>query len=888
MKLIHKYAAMLLIGFVVPMTILGVLAYLSMKDIEQHATQKAADTLEESEQDRLFHMTLHQAHAIDDSFAQIESDVDDICHAFEFWRMNPHSVPRQLFSQPYEGLDTAGLPAFGYVHPDYGVYADFEQRAEGFPWLPRPGVERVRSDPDFRDEVTQLLFEIMLLNPQFYAASERHGELLDLVWIVLVNGLANDHPPFDHHEAIAEDPDVIDLDESTLDYVYLLDPEHNPERRTVWLDPYFDRFKRTWMTSCVAPLYEGDRFWGTTGMDLLLSTVRDVVLTLDPGPNGYAFLISSTGTPIALPERGVSELLWEEDARQAILQTYLDGEDQEWTDEALEALETLNLVETPNEELRALVQVMTEGREGTAHIQLGGESKLLAYAPISKTGWSLGVVTPLRDVVSGAEVIAEAIHTETTQAMRHFFWIAAVVLLFGVAIGIIFILHSVRPLSALAHRVEKIRWDQLSFDPVHTKRKDEIGELYSNMEEMIALLRKAKEERELLDRELGSVQRVESLGVLAGGIAHDFNNFLTAILGNVSLAAMKLPEHAEQRRFLVEAERACERARELTQQLLTFSKGGAPQIQIFSLPEIVAQASKFALRGLVHQCNLKLSPDLWPVKADPGQISRVINNLVINASQAMSKGGTIRITAGNEHIGEEENRHMKVGSYVRVTVSDGGEGIAEDALPNVFDPFFTTKKTGTGLGLSVCFNVVQRHGGHIEIESVPGKGTNVSVWLPAAPDEHPRPLEESEDVDAVPGRVLVMDDEEQVLDMARRALSELGYKVEVARSGDQAVNLYRRAEATSTPIDLVILDLTVRGGMGGVEAAQQILKINGQARLIVSSGYSSDEALSDPVAHGFQAAVLKPYDVRTLGRAVAKCLGNADSREPTADEATPD
>ena len=529
MKLIHKYVAMLVVGFVVPMAILGIIAYLSMRAIDREASQKSAETLEESERDRMLRLTLHQAHQINAELTHIERDVDHIRNTFEFWRGRPDSVPRDLYPEPYLGRDTAGLPGFGFVHPDYGVYADFEQMAEGFPWLPRPVVNRLRTDPELREEMTQLVHEIMLLNPLFYEEWENHHELLDLIWIVLVSGLANDHPPFDHHEAIAEDPSVIDLDESTLDYVYLLDADHNPERRILWLDPYFDRFKRVWMTSCVAPLYEGDRFWGTAGMDLVLATVNEVVLGLEHGDNGYAFLISSSGTLIALHDRGVPDLVWDENDQKAFFQTFLDAEDQDWTDEALESLETMNLAETPNADLRGLIAAMTAGETGTAEISLQGETRLVAYAPVEQTGWSLGVVTPLRDVVARAEIISGAIHSETAVAMRQFMWIGFLVVFIGIAIGITFVVHSVRPLGALARRVEKIRWDQLNFEPMLEKRTDEIGELYTKMEEMVGLLRRAKEEREVIDRELASVQRVESLGVLAGGIAHDFNTLGKAV-----------------------------------------------------------------------------------------------------------------------------------------------------------------------------------------------------------------------------------------------------------------------------------------------------------------------------------------------------------------------
>jgi len=374
-----------------------------------------------------------------------------------------------------------------------------------------------------------------------------------------------------------------------------------------------------------------------------------------------------------------------------------------------------------------------------------------------------------------------------------------------------------------------------------------------------------------LEQERLKASKLESLGVLAGGIAHDFNNILLAIAGNLSLASLTAGDEPTARR-LADAEGACLRARGLTQQLLTFSKGGAPIRQRTAIGPLVDDWSRFALRGSNVNCATDIAPDLWAVDADEGQISQVINNIVLNAKQAMPCGGTVTVTAANIRI-EPGTRPVGFdapdGRYVRISITDEGPGIPDECRRRIFDPYYTTKPKGTGLGLASCYSIVTRHEGHIGVESVPGAGATFHVYLPAAT---PREGATAEPVrDALftgHGRILVMDDEECVRAVAADMLSYLGYTVQTASDGRHALALYQAERDAGRPFDAVIMDLTVPGGMGGVEAMRELRAIDPAVRAIASSGYADDPVMAEHTRYGFQGVIPKPFAVRDLGRAV--------------------
>jgi PAS domain S-box-containing protein len=371
-------------------------------------------------------------------------------------------------------------------------------------------------------------------------------------------------------------------------------------------------------------------------------------------------------------------------------------------------------------------------------------------------------------------------------------------------------------------------------------------------------------EHKKMTEELLRAQKLESIGILAGGIAHDFNNILTAVLGNISLARMLTGVGDKIFARLAAAERATLRAKDLTQQLLTFSKGGVPVKRAASVADLIADSASLVMTGSSVLCEYSLPDDLWPAEVDEGQFCRVIQNLVINAQQAMPNGGRLRVTGANVTLGPDRAVPLPSGSYVRISIEDQGVGIPGEHLHKVFDPYFTTKQKGNGLGLATAYSIIKKHDGHIAVDSIVGKGTAFVIYLPASPHARLNRGEVVESPSLGKLRVLVMDDEETIRDVAVQMLEGLGCEAVAAKDGADAIEVYRAAWQSGTPFDAVILDLTVPGGMGGKEVVEQLLKIDPKVKAIVCSGYSNDPVMADFDQHGFSGFVAKPYKIQEL------------------------
>ena len=358
----------------------------------------------------------------------------------------------------------------------------------------------------------------------------------------------------------------------------------------------------------------------------------------------------------------------------------------------------------------------------------------------------------------------------------------------------------------------------------------------------------------------------------AGGIAHDFNNLLAIVMGNLQLALLDGPTAATGGRWLREAERGTVRARELTQQLLTFAKGGEPVRAAVRLTDVVREAAEFALHGAAVRCEFELAADVLPADADKGQIGQVVQNLVLNAVQAMPGGGVIRLRLANDRLAEGTVPSLVAGDYIKLSIADTGAGIAPALLSRIFEPFFTTKELGTGLGLATVYSVVQKHRGHVTVESETGRGTTFHLWLPAARTEPAARVMSVAPFEGLRGRVLFMDDEEPIRRMTQTLLERLGLEPTMTRDGGEAVRQFALARVNGQPFDLVIMDLTVPGAMGGAAAMQEILKLDPGARGIVSSGYSSDPVMANFREHGFRGSVPKPYRVADLARTMREVM----------------
>lgn len=375
-----------------------------------------------------------------------------------------------------------------------------------------------------------------------------------------------------------------------------------------------------------------------------------------------------------------------------------------------------------------------------------------------------------------------------------------------------------------------------------------------------------------IEEELLKIEKLGSIGILAGGIAHDFNNILTAILGNISVAKMHLKAQDKVFERLSDAERACLRAQGLTQQLLTFSKGGSPIKKLCALSELLQESCQFAIGGSNARCEFSLPPDLWATEVDEGQINQVLHNLIINAEHAMPHGGLVSVSAENTAITAEHSLPLQDGKYVRVSIKDRGIGIPEQHLSKIFDPYFTTKHRGSGLGLATSYSIIKNHGGLITVDSELGVGTTFDVFLPASPRALSPSKHEPERPVGGEGKILFMDDEEPIRNLAAEMLSLLGYEVILAKDGDEALDLYIAAKESAKPFSAVIMDLTVPGGMGGKETIRRLQKLDPDVKAIVSSGYSNDPVMAEYEKHGFGGVVVKPFGIKEVSEALKRVI----------------
>jgi len=367
--------------------------------------------------------------------------------------------------------------------------------------------------------------------------------------------------------------------------------------------------------------------------------------------------------------------------------------------------------------------------------------------------------------------------------------------------------------------------------------------------------------------------QLESLGTLAGGIAHDFNNILTAILGNASLASFSVERESKVYNNLHEIEKASLRAKGLTQKLLTFSKGGAPIKETAMMSELIRDSAAFVLSGTNTKCAFFLPDDLSTASVDKGQISQVIQNLCLNAHEAMREGDTLEIRAENIVVTKANDLPIRSGPYIKLSIKDHGRGISAEDLPKIYDPYFSTKRQGGGLGLSIVHSIMDRHGGGVTVHSELNRGTIFTLYIPAI--SHKEFVQEDEKVKISvtrSGKILFMDDEEMLRSVVSQMLEIAGYEVTVAGTGEEAIELYKETLEAGSSFDAVILDLTIPGGMGGKEAVKELISIDPQVRAIVASGYSNDPVLAEFKKFGFKGAMVKPFDTEKLKKVINRVL----------------
>lgn len=370
--------------------------------------------------------------------------------------------------------------------------------------------------------------------------------------------------------------------------------------------------------------------------------------------------------------------------------------------------------------------------------------------------------------------------------------------------------------------------------------------------------------RKLEEEALHKVQKLESLGILAGGIAHDFNNLLSGIFGCINLAMIMTTESTVSD-MLGTSLGAIDRARALTRQLLTFAKGGSPVKKIENIAAFVEEVARFALSGARVSCECRIVPDLWQSEVDKNQIGQVIDNIIINAQQAMPDGGLITVVAENVVVTRQSPAaSLNPGPYIKIVITDSGVGMSAETIPRIFDSFFSTKSEGNGLGLATCYSIIKQHNGTIEVESQPGAGSTFRLYLPALPRACPAAVPQVPELFSHSGTIIIMDDEELIRFAIVKILKTIGYSAIATKNGKEAITALQTERAAGRTVDAMILDLTIPGAMGGKDAIVEIRKIDADLAVYVASGYADDPVMARPQHYGFTDSICKPFTIKEL------------------------
>lgn len=774
MKIIYKFMSVLLIGVLLPIVAIGFFAYHSMVKISDHATEQAVRSMLAAAESRIHEITAEKAGDVNRFFAEYQAHVASLRQYFEY--INTHydlftvqNIPDQDL---YAGRRLSGLPAYGYIHPVYGCYADFERRGQGCPWLPKRVVTRLATDEKYRSGIAVLLHKTMLMNPLFMSLAEDHKETLDLAWIVTDEGVTNVFPPYDYNEIIRRDAAIIDINESEKEYVRLVNQENNPGRQIRWLEPYLDQFKNIWMSSCIAPLYDNDRFMGAIGIDIVLPTITDKILNIHVENEGYAFLVSSSGKIISLPEAGIRDMLWDETHRKALRETFLPPLRQKWTPEMIDALRTMSMDQTPDRRLRALIESMKKKESGTVLLRLSGQDKIISFAPLESCGWSLGVVVPVQNVLAPAGQIRKLISQGTVQVERTFMLLLVVMVAISGLMCLQLHYRIIRPLVTLTGKIARVRWETMEFNGHGARRKDEIGQLYAKFNEMLGALKRSRDEvtekagllksindelqaksaalfaanqeleaaRDRLKRwaedleqkvrertaeleraqeRMVRVEKLAALGKLAGSLSHELRNPLGVIANAVYYLTLPggMADELSQKESLYIIKRQVEIANRIIENALDFANPKPLEAETANINRIIdtVLADTVVPRGVKVVRQYQSTRD---ISCDPYLIQQLFSNIIRNSIQSIKNDGKITIATVDEKYG------------VKVVVEDTGSGIAAEDLGKIGEPLFSRKPRGIGLGLYIAKNIVERHHGSMRIDSEEGKGTVVTVRLP--------------------------------------------------------------------------------------------------------------------------------------------------------------
>ncbi len=483
MKLLYKTVIALVVVSFVPMLLMGQMASISMGDIRNTSTKESYEALISRERTRLSQLASDNAYSVEQFFGGLRGDTLAFSDYADFVYKNYEEMNTSFTTDLYPDKNHTGLPGYGYYHPVYGSYADFDHRGTGNPYLNASSVNKTLTNETYREWVSEEMHKLILLNPMMRSLYEKNSDALDLAWAVRLGGLSNAYPWYSYDDLLKANPTYDLSDDDSEDYVVLLDPAHNPQREIKWLEPYLDDTRGTWMVSCVAPMYNYSEFLGTAGLDILLSTITKHVLDIKVGTGGYAFLLDSKGKPIAMPEAGISDLIWNATHVAALREILKPSDKQVWTSQLKDAMEN-SLAETPDGDAGVVITEMLEQKSGVKEVNLSGEKKFLAYAPIASTKWSICLVVPVKEVVSPAKETEKTIKDGTSAIMQAFMTAAFAVLFASVLAGVLLGYYTTKPIVHLTKVTKEVSLGNLDLR-VNVGTNDEIGELSESFNRMV-------------------------------------------------------------------------------------------------------------------------------------------------------------------------------------------------------------------------------------------------------------------------------------------------------------------------------------------------------------------------------------------------------------------
>ncbi|MDP3981575.1 MAG: ATP-binding protein, partial [Chlamydiota bacterium] len=733
-------------------------AFQSMKKIGHRAYMDSVNVILKTDHDKFVQMARDKAFGIDQFFRGYHGDVLGLRDYFGYIQSNLERFNLEAIKDLYPKHNKEDLPGYGYIHPEYGVYADFELRGKGCPWIPKRSVERLLKDDAFKSHIIENLYQVMFLNPVFFAVWEENKRTLDLIWIVLDSGVTNVYPPYNYKSIIKKDSSIVDLNENKEDYVRLLNPSHNPARNILWLEPYFDPIKRIWMTSCIAPIYQEDAFIGTLGMDILLMTIMDEILSIEFGKKGYAFLLAKTGKIIAMPKGGIEDFAWDKIHRKALHALLRSPEKQGWDEEMIKAIQEIRLDQSPDPAMRDLIAQLTSGETDISNVVLNHIGKQVAFAPVPSTGWIFAFVVPIEETLAGSNAVKSAIEEGTNIIMHDFTIFSVTVFCICFILGIMMYYRLVRPIAQFGKSLERIDWQNLEFNFKDKNRKDEIGQMYSRFSQMIKDLKmskealtqkslelkqsnediiKIKDQLEKWNQNLENIvaerthdlkdvqdqlvhsEQLAALGRLSGILSHELRNPLSIILNVIYLLSRHESKidagNWQEKLYIIKKQVGL--ANNIIENILDYSK----KKEFIFKSENMNDLMDAVLDTVVIPKNVSITKEYHPhplLNCDAFHLQRVLTNLILNAVQAIKGKGEIKIAT-----------FLDVND-VCMMIKDTGIGIVEDDLARVYDPLFSKKPRGIGLGLFIVKSIVEVHHGRINIKSEPGQGTVVNLRFP--------------------------------------------------------------------------------------------------------------------------------------------------------------